>query len=86
MKNLIWRSKRIPVVDEAAFYRKIVKPVMVQNTRSDKSTPWLMEPGGLMLHSQGLSKLNRINSIPRIDTYLFKVHSMTVLPSTPRHS
>ena len=28
--------------------------------------------------------LRRINLIPRIDTYLFKVHSNIVLPSTPR--
>ena len=28
--------------------------------------------------------LSRINSIPHIDTYLFKVHSNIVLPSTPR--
>ena len=47
---------------------------------------WLMEPGGSMLHSQGLSNipiLSRINTIPRIDTYLFKVHSNIVLPPTP---
>ena len=42
-----------------------------------------MEPVGLMSHSQGLSK-GRINPIPRIDTYLFKVHSNIVLPSTPK--
>ena len=28
--------------------------------------------------------LSRINPIIRIDTYLFKVHSNIVLPSTPR--
>ena len=28
--------------------------------------------------------LNRINSITRIDTFLFKVHSNTCVPSTPR--
>ena len=28
--------------------------------------------------------MSRINPIPRIDTYLFKVHSNIVLPSTPR--
>ena len=47
-----------------------------------------MQPGGSMSHSQGLSPiipiLSRINPIPRIDTYLFKVHSNIVLPSTPR--
>jgi hypothetical protein len=40
-----------------------------------------------MPHSQGLSNdpiLSRINLVPRIDTYLFKVHSNIVLPSTPR--
>ena len=40
-----------------------------------------MEPEGSMPHSQGLSS-NRyrdpINPIPRIDTYLFKVHSNIV--------
>ena len=44
-----------------------------------------MEPGGLMPHSQGLIPiLSRINPITRIDTYLFKVHSNIVLPSTTR--
>ena len=47
-----------------------------------------MEPGGSMPHSQGLSNKpypepNQPKS-PRIDTYLFKVHSNIVLPSTPR--
>ena len=28
--------------------------------------------------------LSRINPISRIDTYLFKVHSNIILPSTPR--
>ena len=28
--------------------------------------------------------MNQINPIPRIDTYLFKVYSNIVLPSTPR--
>ena len=38
--------------------------------------PWLMEPIGSMLHSQGspiIPILSRINPIPRIDTYLFKI-------------
>ena len=46
-----------------------------------------MESGGSMPHSQGLSN----NSYPvpnqpitRIDTYLFKVHSNIIFPSTPR--
>ena len=45
-----------------------------------------MEHGGSMPQSQGLSNipiLSRIVPIPRIDTYLFKVHSNIVLPSTP---
>ena len=51
-------------------------------------TPWLMEPGGSMPHSQGLSNNSYPepnNPIPRIDTYLFKVHSNIVLPSMPRY-
>ena len=53
-----------------------------------KLTPWLMEPGGSMPHSQGLfdntyTKPNQPNS-PRNDTYLFKVHSNIVLLSTHR--
>ena len=28
--------------------------------------------------------VSRNNTIPRIDTYLFKIHSNIVLPSTPR--
>ena len=30
--------------------------------------------------------LSRINPIPRIDAYFFKIHSNIVLPSTPRPS
>ena len=39
-------------------------------------TPWLMEPGCSMPHSQGLSNNHypeRINPIPSIDTYFFPV-------------
>ena len=46
-----------------------------------------MEPGGqCRIHKESpiITILNRINPIPRIDTYLFKVHSNIVLPSTPR--
>ena len=42
-----------------------------------------------MPHSQGspiIPILSRINQIRRIDTYFFKVHSNSVLPSTPRPS
>ena len=46
-------------------------------------TPWLMEPGGSTPHSQGLSNNSYPEPIPRIDTYLFMVHSNIVLPSTP---
>ena len=45
-----------------------------------------MEPGGSVPHSQGLliiPILSRINPIPRIYTYLFKVHSNIALLSTP---
>jgi hypothetical protein len=48
-----------------------------------------MEPGGSVPHSQGLlitPILGRINPIPRIYTYLFKVHSIIALLSTPRSS
>ena len=48
-----------------------------------------MEPGGSMPHSQGPSNNpypERINPIPRIETYLFKIHSNIVLPSMPRTS
>ena len=43
-----------------------------------------MELGGSMPHSQGLSNNSYPEPNPRIDTYLFKVHSNIVLPSTPR--
>ena len=36
-----------------------------------------MEPGGSMPHSPIVPIMNRINPIPRIDTYLFKIHSNT---------
>ena len=42
-----------------------------------------MEPGGSMSHSI-IPVLSRINPIPHIDTYLFKIHSNIVLPSTPK--
>ena len=51
--------------------------------------PWLMEPRGSMLHSQGLPSNpypSRINPIPHIDTYFFKIQSNIILPSTPRPS
>ena len=41
-----------------------------------------MEPGGFMSPSKGLSDnlyMSRINPIPRIDDYLFKIHSNIVL-------
>ena len=44
-----------------------------------------MEPEGSMLHSQGLLNkyiLTRINPIPSIDTYFFKIHSNILLQST----
>ena len=44
-----------------------------------------MEPGGSMSHSQGPFNNpypDRINPTTRIDTYLFKVHSNIVFPST----
>ena len=43
-----------------------------------------MEPGGSVPHSQGLliiPILSRINPIPRIYTYLFKMHSNIALLS-----
>ena len=46
-----------------------------------------MEPGGSMSHSQGLSNnsYHEPNQpFPRIDTYLFKIHSNIVLSSTPK--
>ena len=46
-----------------------------------------MEPGGSMPQSHGLSNNpypEPNQPITRIDTYLFKVHSNIVRPSTPR--
>ena len=40
-------------------------------------TPRLLNPGGSIQHPKGssiISILSRINSIPRIDTYFFKVY------------
>ena len=50
-----------------------------------------MEPGGPMSRSQGLSKdpiLSRINPIPRIDSYFFRIHSTSnnVLSYMPKLS
>ena len=45
-----------------------------------------MEPGGSIYIHEGspiIPILSRLNPILRIDTYLFKVHSNIVLPSTP---
>ena len=50
-------------------------------------TPWLKESGGLMHKgSPIITIMSRINLIPRIDIYFFKVYSNIVLPSTPRPS
>ena len=49
-------------------------------------TPWIMEPGISMPHSQGLSYnpiLSQINPIPRSNTYFLKIHSNIVVPTTP---
>ena len=43
-----------------------------------------MESGGSMQYSQGSPINSYPEPIPRIDTYLFKVHCNIVLPSTPR--
>ena len=51
-------------------------------------TPWFMEPGGSMSHSQRLSNNpypEPNQQIPRIDSYLFKIHSnifKALLPSS----
>ena len=45
-----------------------------------------MKPGGSIAQSQGspiIRILSRINPIPRIDTYFFKIDSNIVLTSTP---
>jgi hypothetical protein len=36
--------------------------------------------------TSALPIMSRINPIPRIDTYFFKIYSDIVLPSTPRPS
>ena len=61
--------------------------------KSIKPFPWLtpcrMEPSGLMPHHKGspiILILSQTNPNPRIDTNFFKVHSNTVLPTTPRLS
>ena len=49
-------------------------------------TPWLIEPGGSIPHSQGLSNntyLSLINQNPRIDTHFFKIPSNTFLLPMP---
>ena len=48
-----------------------------------------MEPGDSMPQSQGLSNNpypEQNQPIPRIDTYLFNMHSNIVIPSTPTPS
>ena len=54
-----------------------------------KLTPWLMDPGDSMPHSQGPLNItypepNQPNS--RIDTYLFKISINTVIKSMPTPS
>jgi hypothetical protein len=49
-----------------------------------------MEPESTMPHSQEFSnnrypELSYPNSVPRIETYFFKIHSNIVFPSMPRH-
>ena len=52
-------------------------------------TPWLLEPGDSMLHSQELYSnpyLEPNQPNPRTDTYFFKIRSNIVLPYKPRPS
>ena len=56
---------------------------------TNELTPWLMEPGGSMPHSQELSNNSYPEPnypIPRIDTHFSKIHFNFVLPSLPRSS
>jgi hypothetical protein len=48
-----------------------------------------MKPEVSIPHSLGpliIPILSRINAMPRIDTYFFKIHTHFVYPSTPRPS
>ena len=75
--------------EQKALFSGFKRTTTISARLTNQLTPWLMEPGGSMPLSQELSNihiLSRINPIPRIDTYLFKVHSNIVLPSTPRPS
>ena len=59
-------------------------PRNLTNKLEIELTPWLMEPGGSMPHSRGLSN----NPFPELNQpnypHLFMVHSNIVLPSTLR--
>ena len=54
--------------------------------RRNQLTPWLMGPGGLMPHSQGLSNNLYPEPYQSNSSYFFEIHSNIVLPSTPRLS
>ena len=63
--------------------------LIIRIKQTNQLTLWLMEPGGSVPHSQGLliiPILSRIKQIPRIYTYLFKVHFNIALISTPSPS
>ena len=78
---------------QAAFHELMdllkIRILNNNNNNNNKLTPWLTEPGASMPHSQGLSNNSYPEpnqSIPRIDTYFFKVCFNIVLPSTSRPS
>ena len=71
---------RVPLTIELVSLHRNSMPLLPMLTLR------FMEPGGSMPHSQGLSnnpcsKSNQPN--PHTDTYIFKINSNAVLPSTP---
>ena len=57
--------------------------VMIEDNCTRNKTKIINKPDS----KTGLpSVTSRINSIPRIDTYFFEIHSNIVLPSMPRSS
>ena len=64
--------------------RNIQEIMVIKHTENNLAKIKVLEEIKSNEGSATITILSRINRIPRIETYLFKIHSNIVLPSTPR--
>ena len=65
----------------ATFWQMAAEGAILTPLFTNPEVQYLIHKGTPTIHI-----LSRINPIPQIDTYLFKIHYNTILPSTPRPS